>query len=83
MKPPNAKAKSTEDLGEPISELAHLVIQPSAGFVDRIQSSIDRRRLGSQMMGLAWYGYILWFLELVAALVGTFAKTQTNEEGDN
>lgn len=57
-----------DDLGEPIRQLGLLAVPPAPGFVERVRSRIERRRLGSHVVGLAWYGPILIFLELLAML---------------
>lgn len=57
------------DLGQPIAQLAQLAEEPAQGFLDRIRGSIERRRLGSHMTGLAWHGVALVLIELLAMLV--------------
>ena len=57
------------DLGEPIAQLAELSDEPRPGFLDRVRGSIDRRRLGSQVSGLAWHGLALVLLEFLAMMM--------------
>lgn len=70
------------DLGQPIAQLAQVAEEPRQGFVGRIRGSIERRRLGSHMTGLAWHGVALIFIELVvmlATLLGGDAKSSDDQ----
>ena len=70
------------DLGEPIAQLAALVQEPQLGFLGRVRARIERRRLGSQITGLAWHGLAAVFIEFVnmfAAVVG-YADSGTEDE---
>ena len=69
-----------EDLGEPIRQLSLLSIEPTRGFLDRVRARIERRRLGSHIVGLAWYAPILVFLEFVTMLVAIFRTGTPTED---
>lgn len=68
---PNGPADETEDLGEPIDELRELAEVPSAGFIESIRRSLQRRSLGSQLASLGWSGLgavAVEFLHMIYAL---------------
>lgn len=71
------------ELGPPIAELAQLIEEPRRGFIERIQSSIDRRRLGSQMTGLAWNGVALVVIELLAMLMSLFGGAASSDSSND
>lgn len=56
------------DTGEPIALLRDLEESPSVGFLGRLRRAIERRRLASDVGGLAWHGPVLVVLELMAAV---------------
>lgn len=68
-----------QELGPPVAELAMLTEEPTEGFLARVKSAIERRRLGSHATSLAWHGVILVALELVAALFSS-SRTPARED---
>ena len=74
----NEELESREDVdpGEPLALLAELHEEPTRGFFGRIRDRIERRRLGSHVVELAWHATIVIFLELVDLLFQLFKGNQ-------
>lgn len=75
------------DTGEPIRQLAGLRESPQPGFKGRVRSSIERRRLTSDLTELSWQGLqllLLEYIELPFRLLRPEApeSVEPNERGD-
>jgi hypothetical protein len=64
------------DAGEPISQLAQLEEEPSAGFVRRLRASLGRRIASSQVASFAWNVPVLVLLEFLNMLFRLFQPKQ-------
>lgn len=71
------------ELGSPIAQLAQLSEEPPRGFLDRIRGNIERRRLGSQMTGLAWHGVALVIIELLTMVMSLLGSDARRSDDDN
>ena len=69
-----------DELGEPIRELREIEHAPSAGFVDRLSSSLRRRGLGSQLATLTWSAFGGVFLEFLSMIFSAFQPRSPTEE---
>ena len=69
---------SEDEMGEPVTELRDLSVEPGAGFLDRLIRSLRRRALGRQLTTLVWSGFAEVFLEFLKAI---HALLQPDEKG--
>ena len=70
------ESREDVDPGEPLALLAELQEEPARGFFGRIRNRIERRRLGSHVIELAWQATVVVFLELVDLLFQLFKGDQ-------
>lgn len=70
---------SETEMGAPISELADLRVPPDSGFFGRIRSSIERRRLGSELTDLGWNGVLAVLIQFLDFAIQIF----TGSEAEN
>lgn len=76
-----------EETGEPILGLASLTERPQPGFSGRVRTSIERRRLASELTELSWQGLRLLLLEYIDLPLrlfgaGTSDPEEPNKRGD-
>ncbi len=77
---PNDTTDDTDDLGEPIAELGQLAEAPSAGFLERLRRSLQRRSLGSQLASLGWSGLGAVLLEFLRMIYALFENKPTDTD---
>jgi hypothetical protein len=77
----NGPTEETEDLGEPIDELRELAEPPSAGFLDRLRRSLQRRSLSSQLASLGWSGLGAVLVEFLRMIYALFEDKPTDRGG--
>ena len=78
----NDDVREDEDLGEPVSELLELAEEPSAGFLSRIVSSIQRRNLASNFATLAWSAAAVALFEFLRMIFSAF-EPRGSRQGDD
>lgn len=70
------------DMGEPVSVLQDLGVEPSPDFVVRVRRAIERRFLTRDVLTFGWRALATWALEFVsmlAALFGRLGRPRTEE----
>ncbi|MGB5173724.1 MAG: hypothetical protein WBQ30_03175 [Thermoanaerobaculia bacterium] len=71
---------SETEMGAPIRELADLRVSPDSGFVGRIRSSIDRRRLGSELTDLGWNGVLAVMVQFLDFAIQIITGSETENK---
>ena len=69
---PHMHEDSTAELGEPILELADFTEPPRPGFAGRVQNSIHRRVLASDLADYAWFAPVRILVEYLSVLFELF-----------
>jgi hypothetical protein len=63
--PMSGAEQTEEEMGAPLAELAEIAEPTSKGFFGRVRNSIDRRRLGSELADMSWFGVLSVFFEFL------------------
>ncbi|MGB5295355.1 MAG: hypothetical protein WBP34_10420 [Thermoanaerobaculia bacterium] len=71
---------SETEMGAPIRELADLRVSPDSGFFGRIRSSIDRRRLGSELTDLGWNGVLAVMVQFLDFAIQIIIGSETENK---
>jgi len=69
------------DTGEPIAELNELHAEPSAGFLDRIRNSIQRRVFAADTVDFCLMGLFQILFDYLTMAVQAFPQAKS-EEGE-
>ncbi len=67
---------------EPIVELAELSEEPSDGFEERVQRSIQRRSFAGDLLGYLWMAPIRIVLEYLGLALSLGADSNRERHGD-